>query len=331
MKAKTHGGVWPGQKRERRHLAQAVVGSLGVVGREPGAGDLLHVLEGVKGIGVEDLSAKRAVEPPDDAQWASQRAGSPQGADVASAPRDTPRPLPDPAKTYDTESVPRLARPNVERSRLERAAAQRLGLVETQSTLVCVTGGNGDGEIEADLRQLLGSVPANVPLSHIGVSARAVPGGFIGGVAVSARELRMAPFPRAVEPGASLELRGDVDTRFVKTRLAVTLPSGEGAAQESDRRFAFELPVPTAGVYGVEILGDGPTGAVVVMNVMVYAGVPEPSQGDEETTPAARSTGPRTAARAGRLARACQRRAECRDGARTHARREARRRRARQS
>ena len=273
-------------------------------------------------------------------QWVSQRAGSPQGADVAPAWRNTPRPLPDPARTYDTESAPRVARPNAEASRLERAAraalgargsglvadarldtlaawadcqplvgalattvamgaaAQRLGLVEPLSTLVCVTAGNDDGAIEGYLRQLLGSVPANVPLSHIGVSARAVPGGFIGGVVVSARELRLAPFPRVVEPGASLELRGDVDARFVKTRLAVTLPSGGGATQESDRRFALELPVPTAGVYGVEILGDGPTGPVVVLNVRVYAGVPEPSQVDEETAPAALSSVPRTAARA---------------------------------
>jgi hypothetical protein len=42
------------------------MGPLGVVALEPGDGDLLHLLEGVEEIGVEDLVAKRAVEPFDE-------------------------------------------------------------------------------------------------------------------------------------------------------------------------------------------------------------------------------------------------------------------------
>jgi hypothetical protein len=42
------------------------VGPLGVVGREPGVGDLPHLVEGVEEIGVEDLLAKRAIEPLDE-------------------------------------------------------------------------------------------------------------------------------------------------------------------------------------------------------------------------------------------------------------------------
>jgi hypothetical protein len=42
------------------------MGPLQVVGREPSVGDLLHLPEGVKEIGVEDLLAIRAVEPFDE-------------------------------------------------------------------------------------------------------------------------------------------------------------------------------------------------------------------------------------------------------------------------
>jgi hypothetical protein len=38
------------------------MGPLSVEGREPGVGDLPHLLEGVEEIGVEDLLMKRAVE-----------------------------------------------------------------------------------------------------------------------------------------------------------------------------------------------------------------------------------------------------------------------------
>ena len=56
----------PRQKRQRRHLAEAVVGPLGVVGREPGVGDRLHLVEGVEEVGVEDLLTKRAIESLDE-------------------------------------------------------------------------------------------------------------------------------------------------------------------------------------------------------------------------------------------------------------------------
>src|SRR5882672_12388016 len=59
-------GVWPRQKRHRRHLAEAVMGSLGVVNLEPRLGDLAHLLEGVKEVGVEDLFAETPIEPLDE-------------------------------------------------------------------------------------------------------------------------------------------------------------------------------------------------------------------------------------------------------------------------
>src|SRR5882762_2241254 len=61
-----YGGVWPRQKRHRRHLAEAVMGSLGVVNLEPRLGDHAHLLEGVKEVGVEDLFAETPIEPLDE-------------------------------------------------------------------------------------------------------------------------------------------------------------------------------------------------------------------------------------------------------------------------
>ena len=55
-----------GKKRQGRHLAEAVMGPLGVVGRKPGVGDLLRLLEGVKEVRVEDLFTERAIEPLDE-------------------------------------------------------------------------------------------------------------------------------------------------------------------------------------------------------------------------------------------------------------------------
>src|SRR5262249_14233685 len=149
---------------------------------------------------------------------------------------------------------------------------QRLGLTDTLAAFVCI-GGENTRTLEENLRRALGTIPVNVSLTHIGVEARHAPGGLTGGVVISSRELRIVPFPRVVALASRSQLLGDVGTRFEKTRLAVTLPSGQGTTQDSGRHFAFQLEVPTAGVYGVEILGDGSTGPVILLNVRVYAGV----------------------------------------------------------
>ena len=60
------GRVWPRAKRARRHPAEAVVRPLGVVRLEPRVGDLAHLLQGVEEIRVEDLFAKRPIEPLDE-------------------------------------------------------------------------------------------------------------------------------------------------------------------------------------------------------------------------------------------------------------------------
>src|SRR5882762_5240996 len=66
FKGRLWGRVWPRQKCQGRHLAEAVMGPLGVVGLEPGLGDLAHLLEGVEEIGVEDFFSETPIEPLDE-------------------------------------------------------------------------------------------------------------------------------------------------------------------------------------------------------------------------------------------------------------------------
>ena len=65
-KTRLHGGSGPRQKHERRHLTEAVMGPLGVVGLEPGLGELPHLVEGVEEIRVEDFFPNAAIEPLDE-------------------------------------------------------------------------------------------------------------------------------------------------------------------------------------------------------------------------------------------------------------------------
>jgi hypothetical protein len=47
-------------------IDEAVMGPLGVVDLQPGPGDLVHLLEGVEEIGVEDLFAEAPIESFDE-------------------------------------------------------------------------------------------------------------------------------------------------------------------------------------------------------------------------------------------------------------------------
>jgi hypothetical protein len=64
------------------------VGPLGVVGREPGVGDLTHLLERVEEVRVENLFAERAIEALDEGVLIRLA-----GLDVAIAIRCAPAPL----------------------------------------------------------------------------------------------------------------------------------------------------------------------------------------------------------------------------------------------
>jgi uncharacterized protein YkwD len=117
--------------------------------------------------------------------------------------------------------------------------------------------------------------------SHVGVATRALPGGFVAAIALSAREIEVEPFARSAAPGATLALKGRVGARFERSRIVVTSPRGATSDRATGVGFDVSLPLAERGVHQVEVLGDGPTGPVVLLNVPVYVGVAEPERFDE--------------------------------------------------
>jgi hypothetical protein len=61
-----HGRVWSRQKRQRGHLAEAVLGPLGAGGLGPGLANIAHLLEGAEEIGVEGFFGEVPIEPLDE-------------------------------------------------------------------------------------------------------------------------------------------------------------------------------------------------------------------------------------------------------------------------
>jgi uncharacterized protein YkwD len=155
-------------------------------------------------------------------------------------------------------------------------AAQRLGIVEPVIIAARLLGERSDAQTEAELARIL-RVPDGFEISNVGVDAARSVEGWAEVVVMSVREVQIDPFPRAVQPGETLEIRGEAAQRFSKTRLSLTLPSGKSVERTAGRSFSFHVPTPMPGTYGVEVFGDGSTGPVVILNVNVYAGIPEPT------------------------------------------------------
>ncbi len=98
-------------------------------------------------------------------------------------------------------------------------------------------------------------------------------------VALSERQLQLEPVPSVVAVNAPLRLRGVLPEGFEQPRIDVMaddaprllLPAG------SDREFNVMLPTAKPGTYRVEVLGDGPTGTVVLAKLPIYVGKKAPS------------------------------------------------------
>jgi uncharacterized protein YkwD len=83
-----------------------------------------------------------------------------------------------------------------------------------------------------------------------------------------------APLPRQLARPGNLRLRGALGPRFGYGHLYVTAPDGRVSETPIAKRdFDLPVPLPTSGVYRVELMGDGPTGPTVVMNVPISVGV----------------------------------------------------------
>ena len=155
------------------------------------------------------------------------------------------------------------------------AVARRLGFVGSFQRAAAFSLEGPDAGI---WRQTLADVPRNMPITRYGVYAAA--GGRYVAVVLGDVEVTMAPFPRHLAPGQTLELRGETAGRFEYARLYLTGVDGNVTETRfKSRRIQASLKLSAAGVYRVEVMGDGATGPVVLANVPVYVGVPEPEPG----------------------------------------------------
>lgn len=124
-------------------------------------------------------------------------------------------------------------------------------------------------------REQLERIPSNMPITRYGI--RLSPGGSSAAVVFGSVELTHAPIARNFEPGESVTLQGEIAPRFSFGHVYLTKPDGSVDEQRfGGRGFNVSLPLPATGKYRLEVMGDGATGPVVVSNVPLYVGVPEP-------------------------------------------------------
>ncbi len=132
------------------------------------------------------------------------------------------------------------------------------------------------GTASQDLwREQIEGTPRNVQLNRYGI--RVSPSGSSAAIVVGSMEASYEPIARTYEPGQSVTFRGQVAPRFARTDVFLTKPDGtvdhlHGATRAFDATFALAV----TGQYRLEVMGDGPSGPVVVSNVPLFVGVPEP-------------------------------------------------------
>jgi uncharacterized protein YkwD len=153
-------------------------------------------------------------------------------------------------------------------------AARRFGFAGVLLSMATFT---PSGESADAWQHAIEQIPRNMPITRFGVTVSQ--SGRLACVVFGSVELELADFPRRVEPGAKLKLRGKVAERFKFAHVYLTGSDGNVAETRlPDRALDTTLAFPTPGVYQVEVMGDGPSGPVVLANVPVYAGVPEPHE-----------------------------------------------------
>lgn len=149
------------------------------------------------------------------------------------------------------------------------AASRRFGfggVVTVHATFATSTDGWRDG---------LDRIPSNVPLNRFGVCLS--PSGNSASVVLGAQEMQYETIARDYEVGQQVTMRGRVGARYKSANVYLTRPDGNVeqlpvAGTTIDATF----PLTTLGQYRLEVMGDGPTGPVIVANMPLYVGVAEP-------------------------------------------------------
>jgi uncharacterized protein YkwD len=134
-------------------------------------------------------------------------------------------------------------------------------------------------------QRALAQVPANMSVNRFGI--RVSRGGEAGAVVFGTVEATLEPFARRLAVGENLQLRGEIASRFSFGHVYLTSPDGKvKETRLRGRQVDVMLPMAVPGAYKVEVMGDGATGPVVVVNVPVYVGIPESTAAAPTTAPA---------------------------------------------
>ena len=124
-------------------------------------------------------------------------------------------------------------------------------------------------------RDWLERLPTNMIVTRYGI--RVSPSGRAAAVVLGSSELTYETIPRDFEPGQSVTLRGKVADRFAFSHVFLTKPDGTvDEKRMAARGLAATFQLDSVGLYRLEVVGDGPTGPVVLSNVPLYVGIDEP-------------------------------------------------------
>jgi uncharacterized protein YkwD len=183
----------------------------------------------------------------------------------------------------------RLRRDTVDAEGLD-AVAHRVGFVgPTPMLFIVQRKGPAEQPIDAtELDARLASIPSNMPMDRYGIATLTRGQNDIVAVALDALELSLVPVPKHLGVHDKLHISAKLGERFRGAELAITLPSGKVRTWETETRdMTGDWEIVSTGVHKIELLGNGPTGPVVVANFPVYVGVDEPPPPGAAPSPAA--------------------------------------------
>jgi len=113
------------------------------------------------------------------------------------------------------------------------------------------------------------------PVNRYGI--RVSPNGQLATVVFGRVELDYEPIARMLRAGEVITLKGKVHARFDSCHLYLAKPDGtvdEKTVPARDFNASYVLSTP--GEYRLEVMGDGKRGPVVLANLPLFVGVPEP-------------------------------------------------------
>jgi uncharacterized protein YkwD len=156
--------------------------------------------------------------------------------------------------------------------------SRRVGHVGPTPALVFVQGSQiTQPVVEGMLEKATRDLPTNLPLARYAIAERSLGSDSVWAIVLASLELALKPVPRRLSHGDTVHLSGKLADRFDFAHLAITLPGGQVRTFDNrGRGFAADLRLDRAGIYRIEIEGDGKEGPVVVANFPVYVDVDDP-------------------------------------------------------